>query len=113
MRYRVSVKLCASDDRSELGFGRGIVMLLEGVERLGSLNAIAREMGMAYSKAWSVVRRTEKEFGLQLLERDGPRGSALTGDASRLMAHYREMLEAGSAAVNAVFERYYGNAGPR
>lgn len=110
MQYRVRVKLCVGDDKRELGFGRGIVMLLEGVDRLGSLNAVAREMGMAYSKAWTVVKRTEKEFGLELLVRDSRRGSALTEQARELIARYREMLEAGDEAVKAVYNKYYGDA---
>lgn len=110
VQYRVRVKLCASDDKRELGFGRGIVMLLEGVERLGSLNAIAKEMGMAYSKAWTVVKRTEEEFGVELLVREGQRGSTVTEQARLLMACYHEMLRTGDEAVKAVFEKHYGGA---
>ena len=52
MRCKVTVKFSNSDDRDSLGFGRGIVQLLEGVEELGSINRATNAMGMAYSKAW-------------------------------------------------------------
>ena len=47
------------------GFGKGIEMLLLGVDKFGSLNRAAKEMGMAYSKAWNVLRLNESEFGIK------------------------------------------------
>ena len=52
MRCRTIIKFRNSDDPNDLGFGRGIVQLLEGVEELGSINRATASMGMAYSKAW-------------------------------------------------------------
>ena len=38
MRCRTIIKFRNSDDPNDLGFGRGIVQLLEGMEELGSIN---------------------------------------------------------------------------
>lgn len=55
MRCRTIIKFRNSDDPNDLGFGRGIVQLLEGVEELGSINRATASMGMAYSKAWKII----------------------------------------------------------
>lgn len=56
------------------GFGKGIEMLLLGVDKYGSLNRAAKEMGMAYSKAWNVLRLNESEFGIKFINRNGAHG---------------------------------------
>ena len=64
------------------GFGKGIEMLLLGVDKYGSLNRAAKEMGMAYSKAWNVLRLNESEFGIKFINRNGAHGfsGALSGN---------------------------------
>jgi len=107
MRCKVIVKFSNSEDRSSLGFGRGIVQLLEGVEELGSINRATNAMGMAYSKAWKIINSIEKEFGIRLVDRDGARGSAITEEARTFIARYKEALAAADAAAQEVFSRYY------
>ena len=108
MRYRVVVKFMNSQEPGFRGFGRGIVQILEGVDEYGSLNRIAKEMGMAYSKAWRVLNECEEEFGVTLTVRDGARGSSLTDDARVLISRYHEMLDAADTAAKKVFDKYYG-----
>lgn len=89
------------------GFGRGIELLLTGIEQYGSLNRAAKELSMAYSKAWRIVRRAEDELGVRLIHRDGAHGSTLTEEGATFLARYREMLAAADAAANMVFAKYY------
>ncbi|MBR2783957.1 MAG: LysR family transcriptional regulator [Firmicutes bacterium] len=89
------------------GFGRGIELLLTGIEQHGSLNRAAKELGMAYSKAWRIIRQAEEELGVQLIDRDGAHGSTQTEDGATFLARYREMLAAADAAANMVFHKYY------
>lgn len=70
--------------------GAGVVKLCELVDESGSLNKAAKEMGMAYSKAWRIIRDTEAALDCQLLERQGPKGSRLTEDGKRLVAVYNK-----------------------
>jgi molybdate transport system regulatory protein len=95
------------DDRDALGFGRGIVTLLDGIEKNGSIYQSTRDMGMAYSKAWKIINQTEEEFGFPLIHREGPHGSKLTEEAKVLISHYKEMAEAAQKAADAVFKKYY------
>ena len=77
-------------DAHSAAFGRGIARLCEGVEQTGSLNKACKEMGMAYSKAWRIMRNTEDSLGIKLLERHGAHGSVLTDDAKRLLHVFRK-----------------------
>ena len=69
-------------------FGPGIAALCTGVRETGSLNAAAKSMGMAYSKAWRIMKETEASLGIQLLIRDGAHGSTLTKDCNTLLDAY-------------------------
>jgi molybdate transport system regulatory protein len=73
-------------------FGKGIATLLRGVAELGSLNASAKSIRMAYSKAWRILKEAEAGFGFALINRDGARGSTLTAEGERLLNSY-ETLE--------------------
>lgn len=76
---------------SESMFGPGVAKLCQGVRELGSLNAAAKSMGMAYSKAWRIIKDTEATLGLQLLDRDGAHGSQLTDEGSHLLDLYNSI----------------------
>lgn len=74
-------------------FGPGIAELLERVEEHRSLRAAAASMDMAYSKAWTVVRRCEENLGCKLLDyttggKHGG-GAVVTEDGKDLLIRYR------------------------
>ena len=73
--------------------GRGIANLCLGVREKGSLNAAAKSMKMAYSKAWRIIKETEAALGIQLLDRDGAHGSTLTAEGDKLLDAYLEVDE--------------------
>lgn len=73
-------------------FGPGVAQLLVGIRKLHSLRAAAAEINMAYSKAWSIIKNCENEFGFKLLKtvtggKNGG-GADLTDDAERLLNDY-------------------------
>ena len=72
-------------------FGLGCVQLLEGVATEHSLNGAAKRLGMAYSKAWRIVREAEAHLGCVLLLRDGARGATLTPEGEHAVAAYRTL----------------------
>ena len=84
---RLSIKNPESDSGSV--FGRGIADLCLGVRETGSLNAAAKGMGMAYSKAWRIIKDTETALDVQLLYRNGAHGSQLTEDCERILEAYQ------------------------
>ena len=88
---RLAVKSTEADSNSQ--FGRGVANLCMGVRELGSLNAAAKSMKMAYSKAWRIIKETEAALGMQLLDRDGAHGSTLTAEGDKLLDTYLEIDE--------------------
>ena len=86
---RLAIKSETSDSNSQ--FGRGVANLCLGVRELGSLNAAAKSMKMAYSKAWRIIKETEAALGIQLLDRDGAHGSTLTEEGNKLLDAYQEV----------------------
>ncbi len=85
-----TIRLSIMNPDAESGslFGRGIANLCLGVREAGSLNAAAKGMGMAYSKAWRIIKETEAALGIQLLNRDGAHGSTLTEEGDALLDAY-------------------------
>ena len=100
--------------RDEKCFGSGIAQLLRGVQAHHSLRAAAMEMGMAYSKAWTIMRSCEAQLGFPLLHstaggRHGG-GAVLTAEAEHLLDTYerycRRLREAADALFAEEFEGY-------
>jgi molybdate transport system regulatory protein len=79
-------------------FGSGRRVLLEAIDRCGSINRAARELNMSYRKAWGSIRAMEERLGIKLIERqtggrDGG-GAVLTKDARTFIKEF-EALEKG------------------
>ena len=96
----VQVKLGRKGPESELAFGKGLVDLLEGIDRSGSINHATKEMHMAYSKAWKIINNAEARSGLTLVEREGPGGSKLTKEGQDLVHLYRELSSQAQQAID-------------
>lgn len=93
LKPHVRLSICNPKSDSDSEFGRGVAELCQGVAEFGSLNAAAKSMGMAYSKAWRIMRDTEEALGLKLLNRDGAHGSTLTKQAVALLAAHNALSE--------------------
>ncbi len=81
--------------------GRGLAVLLEGVDAGGSLTKAAAEAGMSYRYAWQLVHQAEANLGEPMLvARSGGRrggGSELSPAGRKLLAVF-EKLDAEVAA---------------
>ena len=49
-------------------FGPGVAVLLRKVRELHSLRAAAMSIGMAYSKAWTILKNAQQSLGFKLLD---------------------------------------------
>lgn len=92
-KYRpvLSLRLFCGEDKC---FGPGVAELLRRVQQEHSLRAAAISMGMAYSKAWTVIKNSEAALGFKLLVsttggKNGG-GATLSPEAERLLAAYEE-----------------------
>ena len=93
-------------------FGPGIAALLRRVERHRSLRAAAMDMGMAYSKAWSILREAERGLGMKLVDaaaggRNGG-GASLTAEGRRVLAAYEGFEAELKAYAEELFARHFG-----
>lgn len=102
----VRIRLAAKGAEKSTAFGSGSAELLSGVERLGSLNRAAKEMGMAYSKAWKSIRATEEQLGFALIERKGANGSTLTERGAAFLALYFEMTRRAQEAAEEALRNF-------
>jgi molybdate transport system regulatory protein len=99
-------------DNKGKAFGEGPYELLTRVEQAQSLHQAANQMGMAYSKAWTLIRTMEKRLGFTLIERKvGGRsggGSHLTPKARDLMNHYEGFRKDVDKAIRKIYQRHFG-----
>lgn len=90
LHAQVKLMITSSDDRKGPSFGKGTAILLRGVEENGSLNKTAKNLHMAYSKAWSMIKKVEEGLGFTLIDRFGARGSKLTEEGARFLDLYEQ-----------------------
>lgn len=103
LKTQTRIMIYAGKNADDATFGKGVATLLRGVEETGSLNAAAKRIKMAYSKAWRIIKETEAGFGFLLIYRDGARGSTLTKEGIRLLAAYEDTEEKASEFVAKTF----------
>lgn len=89
-------------------FGPGVAQLLHAVQELHSLRAAALSMDMAYSKAWTIIKNSEKALGFSLLDSTtggkGGGGAALTPEGARLLRAYDTFCSRLHDAADALFQ---------
>jgi molybdate transport system regulatory protein len=110
MTMKISYKVWLDHDGK--AFGDGPYELLTRVEKTKSLRQAANQMGMAYSKAWRLIRTLEERLGFVLLDRKtGGRsggGSRVTSKAKELMEHYERFRKDVDKVLERVFQRHFG-----
>ena len=110
LHYRLSLKLYFD----EKAFGPGIASLLRNVEATGSLQKAAQNMNMAYSKAWRILKESEKAWGFPLTDRetggsDGG-GSTLTPQAQAILETYDNFMSEAREDLDRLFGRHFSQA---
>ena len=110
IRFVVSPRIMGE----EKFFGPGIAMLLHRVEEYHSIRQATLSMGMAYSKAWAIIRRAERELGFPLLVTttggSAGGGAALTAEGRAFLERYDRFCALVNAHAQADFEAVFGPA---
>lgn len=92
---------------AEKCFGPGLAELLHRVEEHRSLRSAAASMGMAYSKAWTILKQAERnlDFALLLSTTGGKNGggAVLTPEAQKLLAAYEDYCGKMNACSESLF----------
>ncbi|TVM03186.1 MAG: molybdenum-binding protein [Candidatus Brocadia sp. WS118] len=101
------------EENGGVAFAEGRRILLEAVDRLGSLNAAAKELGMSYRAAWGKIKATEKALGIKLLEvttgGKGGGGATLTSEAEELILKYQKYTGRMTLLIEKEFKRIFEN----
>ena len=109
-QLRVRSKVWLEVDGQPL-LGDGRYRLLTAVQRNGSINAAARELGMSYRKVWSQLQAMEEVSPFPLVERriGGKDGGAtqLTSEICTLMKHFEEMCIRVNAEADRCFLEFF------
>ena len=92
--YVVSGRIWVEKD-GELYMGWGRAMLLERIDKFGSIAAAARSMKLAYRNAWLWIEAANRLAPAPLVEKtDGGAGGGrarLTGEGCQAVSHYKEL----------------------
>lgn len=96
-------------------FGKGLVSLLLLVREGHSLRSACGEMGLAYSKAWRLLKSAEEDLGFPILvkQKGGAQraGSTLSPQGAELLERYLAFEQDARESVAAIFDRYFGPGG--
>ena len=88
-----SIKLTLFNE--DYSFGSGLYRLLILIDELKSINKACKEMRMAYSKAYKIIQKAEKDLGYKLIlgkiGGKGGGGSTLTKEAFELIEFYEDL----------------------
>ncbi len=100
------------EEKGGVAFAEGRRMLLESIDRLGSLNAASKELGMSYRAAWGKIKATEKVLGIKLLEvatgGKGGGGATLTHEAKELISKYKQFNDKIASLMEKEFKHIFG-----
>ncbi len=88
-------------------FGQGRENLLRLIQKTGSINAAAKEMGISYRKAWTYIDAMEKRLGFPLVARSkggfGGGESTLSAQAVALLEKFHSLKKDFNEMVNRKF----------
>jgi molybdate transport system regulatory protein len=111
MKLRVRSKFWIEDETGRPVLGHGRQVILEAIDRLGSIRAAAEELQMSYRAVWGRIKATEKRLDIKLVETvpgGGPgRGARLTPLARELLTRYNELCERGNQLADEIFEEIF------
>lgn len=107
MKYDIKVKV----GKDELSFGKGVILLMQKVEKYGSLSAAYKEMNMSSSKAWKILNKAQNDLGFALLEshaggKDGG-STRLTAKGKEIMEKYNSMMAEIDKFTFDTFQKYF------
>ncbi len=106
--FYIRSKVWIEDDAGNVVFGLGRMRILEAVQRLGSINAAAKELKMGYRAIWGRITASEERLGKPLLVRNiggsSGGGSELTPFARSLMERFRTLHRTVEIESDALFD---------
>lgn len=92
-------------------FGPGVARILHLVKETGTLSEAYKIMGISSSKAWKILKRSEADLGIKLIETEtggsGGGKSKLTSDGEELLNRYEFFVNELDKTANLLFQKYF------
>lgn len=108
MHAKITLKLENNENVSF--FGPGVAELFQLIETTGSVRHAAETMGLSYSKAWKMIRGTEKATGEAVVDRtQGGKGGGkadLTSRGKKLLEDFLSMEKELNSILEEMEEKY-------
>ena len=107
--FHLRSKIWVEDEAGNVVFGLGRLRILDAIDRLGSIQAAAKELKMSYRAVWGRIKATEERLNQPLLIRSvgGGKsgGSSLTPFALSLLVHFRHLHDRILTVSDSEFEK--------
>ena len=109
LQYKATLRIMAEGR----AFGPGVAMVLQEVQKYGSLAGAAKQMHMSYSKAWTIIKGAEQIWGFPLTRRHvgGKMGgsSTLTPQAECILSRYEMMQQVIDEVAKEKFNAFFND----
>lgn len=108
----LKVKIYLEDEQDKF-MGIGVLWLLMNIQEKHSLKAAAEEMGISYTKAYSMINRLEEGLGQKILDRKkggkNRSGAELTDFAKNFIPLYDEFQKNCKNILDKPFDKFKKN----
>ncbi len=112
---KVNSKVWIEDEEGRYLFGYGVGAILEGIDRLGSITAVAKAEKRSYRYVWGRIRKAEAIVGTKLVETtlggQSQKRSRLTPDGKRWLDGFMKIRTAVKRAAESQFEKHLAEFG--
>ena len=92
-------------------FGPGLFHLLRYIDEEGTIHAASKKMGMSYSKAWKITKKSEEDVGITMMKKSsggaGGGHTELTPEGKDFLARYQAFCREAGQAVDEIFKKYF------
>ena len=92
------------DENDNIIFGEGRKVILETIEKTGSLNQTAKILKMSYKGVWSRIKATEAYLQEKIVDSNRKEGTKLTKAGKTLLEKYSRMKEKCVHADDVIFK---------
>ncbi len=110
---KINSKTWIEDEEGSYLFGFGIAAILEGIEKHGSISAVATDRGRSYRYVWGRIRKAEEALGTKLVETTlggrSARRAELTEEGRRWMRGFHEVRKAVKRAATRSYDKHFGD----
>ena len=106
---KVNCKFWFEDDDGKKFFGKGNYILLKEIDKTKSLNKASKNLKMSYSKAFNIIKNSEKIYGEKFVDTEIAGAnvgvSTLTETGERLILEYEKAMSNFTRTSNNLTEK--------